>query len=212
MPDDKDDKRSATRPEGVNPMVGSSGVTASIVSVSQPLKLIEYEHALQLLFCDRLEQIADALPSMANKNLVHGVSQLLREGMWPHMRMEEEMLFPLLRQRCPADELLEEVFGQLEKEHQQDADLEIEIAEELNNLLRTGAAHNAEMLGYMLRGYFYSQRRHIEWENRVVLPLARERLNQDDLARLSDWMDRNDHRRFTDLLHLIVSSWQDSNH
>ena len=44
---------------------------------------------------------------------------------------------------------------------------------------------NPDMLGYMLRGFFETQRRHVAWENAVVMPLAYARLTQDDLRELS---------------------------
>ena len=40
----------------------------------------------------------------------------------------------------------------------------------------------------MLRGFFEHQRRHIEWENRVLLPLARQTLTRADLATFQDWI------------------------
>jgi hypothetical protein len=51
------------------------------------------------------------------------------------------------------------------------------------------------MLGYMLRGYFDSQRRHIAWEDRVVLPVARQVLTSDDLASLQSWVMASEHPR-----------------
>ena len=62
---------------------------------------------------------------------------------------------------------------QLEAEHAADESFAHELADELQLLADTGLVRNAEMLGYMLRGFFEHQRRHIEWENRVLLPLAR---------------------------------------
>jgi hemerythrin-like domain-containing protein len=43
----------------------------------------------------------------------------------------------------------------------------------------------------MLRSFFESYRRHIHWENAVVLPLARSRLNAEDLVRLEQAMYEN---------------------
>jgi hypothetical protein len=40
------------------------------------------------------------------------------------------------------------------------------------------------MVGYMLRSFFESYRRHIAWENTIVLPLARARLTGEDLDKL----------------------------
>ena len=38
------------------------------------------------------------------------------------------------------------------------------------------------MLGYMLRGYFESRRRHIAWEETVLLPLADTHLTAQQRA------------------------------
>ena len=45
------------------------------------------------------------------------------------------------------------------------------------------------MLGYMLRGFFERYRRHIHWENTLVMPLARLRLTPGDLEDLSALME-----------------------
>ena len=47
------------------------------------------------------------------------------------------------------------------------------------------------MVGYMLRGFFEAYRRHIEWENRVVLPLASNKLDADALKKLAKVMIKN---------------------
>ena len=47
------------------------------------------------------------------------------------------------------------------------------------------------MVGYMLRSFFESYRRHIHWENAVVLPLARARLTREDIEELGAAMSRH---------------------
>ena len=47
------------------------------------------------------------------------------------------------------------------------------------------------MVGYMLRSFFESYRRHIHWENVVVLPLARARLTREDIEELGAAMSRH---------------------
>jgi cytochrome c553 len=47
------------------------------------------------------------------------------------------------------------------------------------------------MLGYMLRGFFERYRRHVHWENTLVMPLVRRRLTEDDLANLAAIMASN---------------------
>jgi hypothetical protein len=47
------------------------------------------------------------------------------------------------------------------------------------------------MLGYMLRGFFERYRRHVHWENTLIMPLARLRLSDIDLASLNAQMETN---------------------
>jgi hemerythrin-like domain-containing protein len=152
-----------------------------------PLAVIEEDHALQLELCDLLECLADGLPDF-NRAIAHSAAAILREGLRPHQRLEEDMLFPLLRRRAPEAWSLHAIMQQLEAEHATDDGLAHELADELQLLAETGLLRNAEMLGYMLRGFFEQQRRHIEWENRVLLPLARRTLTKADLVELQDWI------------------------
>ena len=43
---------------------------------------------------------------------------------------------------------------------------------------------NPEMVGYMLRSFFESYRRHMALEERLLFPLARARLTPEDLREL----------------------------
>jgi hemerythrin-like domain-containing protein len=159
-----------------------------------PLALIEEDHALQLELCNLLEYLADCLPEHVNSAVARSAAAILRQGLGPHLELEEEVLFPLLRHRAQTikGSSLEAIMQQLEAEHAADEAFAQELAEELQLLGDTGEARNPEMLGYMLRGFFQQQRRHIEWENRVLLPLARSTLTPDDLARFQDWIMSSD--------------------
>jgi hemerythrin-like domain-containing protein len=152
-----------------------------------PLALIAEDHALQLELCDLLESLADSLPDF-NRAIARSAAAILRQGFKPHLQLEEEMLFPLLQHRAPEGSPLVPIMQQLEAEHAADDSFGHELADELQLLADTGLVRNAEMLGYMLRGFFEHQRRHIEWENRVLLPLARETLTRADLATFQDWI------------------------
>ena len=152
-----------------------------------PFALIEEDHALQLELCDLLECLADGLPDF-NRAIARSAAAILRQGFKPHLQLEEDMLFPLLRRRAPEGSPLRAIMQQLEAEHAADEGFAHELADELQLLADTGFARNAEMLGYMLRGFFEHQRRHIEWENCVLLPLARQTLTAADLAELQDWI------------------------
>ena len=145
------------------------------------LQRLAREHDLQLELCVALEHIADGLPGRIDFKLLRAVIGVLENGMAGHFAFEEEVLFPLLRRNASFDPSLIAALNQLENEHVRDSDLCHELAEELKALSVHGEARNANMLAYMLRGFFEGQRRHIEWENSIVLPAARRHLTTQDL-------------------------------
>jgi hypothetical protein len=150
---------------------------------SDPLALIEEDLAIQLAVCQLLELIADRLPHV-ERAMARPAAAILRCTIAPHRELEEEMLFPLLLGRAPQASPLGAIIARLEAEHATDASFAAELADELQLVIDTGRVRNAEMLGYMLRGFFERQRRHIAWETSVLLPLARQTLDASDLAEL----------------------------
>ncbi len=162
---------------------GSGAITAkaSAAPIKNPIDIIAREHAFQLELAKSLEFIADGLPDQVDRRLVKEVVAILSNGLDAHFELEEKVLFPLLRRRAGVDSGLIAALDQLVAEHGRDQDISVELVEELRVLAECGRPRNAEMLGYMLRGYFEGQRRHIEWENAVVLPAARRLLSIEDL-------------------------------
>ncbi len=161
---------------------------------TDPVDRIVAEHTWQLELCDALEYIADGLPDSIDRRLVREVIAILGHGLEAHFRAEEQLLFPLLRQRGGGEPSLVAALDQLEMEHVRDEDVSSELLEELTFVAEHGRARNADMLGYMLRGFFEGQRRHIGWENAVVVPAARRLLLEDDLKSLSELQGRTSSR------------------
>ena len=184
-----------SRPNDQTPTPAASPPVGPVCRTPDPIGLIAEEHALQLELCDLLESLADGLPhSFDNALAVIAVSIL--EGSVPrHMRLEEEALFPMLRDRVAADHPLQAALACLEEEHERDGATLVELTDILKSAAQDGCVANADMLGYILRGFFDGQRRHIAWEDRVVLPVARQVLTADDLASLQTWIMASDHPR-----------------
>lgn len=157
---------------------------------ANPVDRIVAEHSWQLELCDALEFIADGLPDSIDRRLVRELISVLGHGLEAHFRAEEQLLFPLLRRRGSSDPSLIAALDQLELEHVRDEDISSELLEELTFVADQGRARNADMLGYMLRGFFEGQRRHIAWENAVVVPAARRLLQLEDLQSLSEMQGR----------------------
>jgi hemerythrin-like domain-containing protein len=156
-----------------------------------PLDMIASAHAVQVEMCDAMERIADGLPDDVDRRLCAQVASCLQYDLPLHHHDEEEGLFPLLRARAKPEDGVDQILERLTSEHSSDNDFASEIAEALETLGQGGRPANPEMLGYMLRGFFERYRRHVHWENQLVMPLARLRLTSDDLDQLAARMNEN---------------------
>lgn len=150
-----------------------------------PIGFFEVEHEWKLALCDALELIADGLPHSTNGSLCRMAVSVLTTALPRHAELEEQLLFPMLRRSDSIGSECERVLVELEQEHASDEPFAHEIAEALEELSQGGRPRNSEMLGYMLRGFFVPLRRHVEWENVTILPLARRVLSVDDKSRLA---------------------------
>lgn len=156
-----------------------------------PLDVIANAHAVQEQLCDALERIADGLPDEVDRRLCAQAASTLIYELPLHHHDEEEGLFPLLRKRAEPPDQIESILDRLASEHMTDTDFASEIAESLELMARGDRVPNPDMVGYMLRGFFERYRRHVHWENTLVMPVARKRLTAEDLDMLARLMERN---------------------
>ena len=171
----------------------ASGVPSC--STPDPIALVREEHCLQMELCDLLEAIADGLPSVFDRDLAAIAVSMLQGSVAAHTKFEDEALFPVLEQRLGPTDPVMEALACLKEEHDRDEDIVRELTVALRTALATGSVQAPETLGYVLRGYFESQRRHIAWENRIVLPAAEASLTSDDLNALQVWIMQSQHPR-----------------
>lgn len=156
-----------------------------------PIDRLEQAHAFHAGLCDMLEAIADSLPDEVDPLQCRQALTSLQIELPLHHKDEEVGLFPLLERRARPKDNLSEHLAQLSLEHATDESFADELSQELDSLSRGERPHNPNMLGYMLRGFFESYRRHLHWENTVLLPLARKRLTEADLDVLAKTMQRH---------------------
>lgn len=156
-----------------------------------PLDILANEHLRQQWLCDVLETIADGLPGKLECALAAKVAEALRNDVPIHHANEDGGLFPLLARRAQPQDNLEAMVEQLSREHMADDTYSGDLVELLDGIARGQVPSNPEMAGYMIRGFFESYRRHIAFENTVILPLARARLIPEDLEELLALMRRN---------------------
>lgn len=151
---------------------------------TDPLAVILMDHRGQLDLCDLLEEIADSLPSKVNAASCHLAIRGLHDRVRNHHCFEEEKFFPLLRTRAAGEERILESLDRLSAEHRIDEGYVEEVLELLTAVIGGSFSGPPDLAGYMLRGLFESLRRHIAFENEVLLPQARRLLTAADQALL----------------------------
>jgi iron-sulfur cluster repair protein YtfE (RIC family) len=134
-----------------------------------------HAHRETLAAIEAMAQPGAAPDSVEAGHLANEISETLRL----HLRDEGEDLFPLLRLRAGADRSLEDILARLSAEHVRIAALSEAVTATLRRLARRGAAPSAAERVAM-RDYVAAKRRHMSFENAIVLPVARLWLTRED--------------------------------
>ncbi|NJR13504.1 MAG: hemerythrin domain-containing protein [Phyllobacteriaceae bacterium] len=134
--------------------------------------------------CDLLEEIADSLPLHVDRLKCFYAATMLRTSVAIHQMDEDRGLFPLMRKHGALEDGVLASLDRLETEHMDDESLSSDIIDALENLARGKALQSVDGMSFMLRAFFDSHRRHILFENQIILPMARKILNADHLAEI----------------------------
>ncbi|MCX7304898.1 MAG: hemerythrin domain-containing protein [Hyphomicrobiales bacterium] len=133
-----------------------------------PCEGIEERHAAKLGMCDVLESVADMLPAVDRGVCLRAAAHLLPVVREAHA-FEERSLFPAFEQSRSSGKSLRRLRG----EHVEDEALAEELTETLLRIGHGGNVDNPEALGFMLRTFFETMRRHVAFEREHVVPLVR---------------------------------------
>lgn len=159
----------------------------------RPPALVRLEEAHETLkrLADLMEEIADDMPHPNRTACMHAAALL--SGELPLHHADEDLgLFPVLRKRCLPEDRIDVVLDRLETDHVDDEAALAEIVPTLTGLAWEGELEiDPSSVGYALRGFFEAQRRHIAWEQALVMPLARVRLTADDWQQVAAAMQAN---------------------
>lgn len=155
-----------------------------------PLDFIVAEHGRQAAVCDVMERLVHNPRHGVEQATIEAVRSYLVRDFPLHIADEEEDLFPLLQRRCPPEDTIGEIIDLLRREHETDIGLQPAVIEDLA-LLIGGRALNDPARAFMnLATFAETQRRHLAWENAVVVPRARSYLTADDQRELGRRMAR----------------------
>lgn len=133
--------------------------------------MVTHCHDALLLLCDELEALADTLASGADRQRCLYLARTVYPLVASSQQSEEALLLGPLS--CLASDLpdVPATLERLRFEHHSD----LCFAEELNDvLLAFGRGENlmaSDAVGYMLRAFFQSVRRHVAFEKEILVPL-----------------------------------------
>lgn len=132
--------------------------------------IVELAHAQMLRLCSLLEELADSLPANVDRGKCMMIACELEPLVRGIHRFEEETLLPAYERALQKRGRARDSLDRLLAEHVEDECFAGELSEALLLLGRNGSVDNPEALGFMLRGFFEGQRRHVAFEREHVLP------------------------------------------
>lgn len=150
--------------------------------VADPIDFIAEEHWRQRQLLAALERIGRQAPpdlSMAHDLIAH-----LEREFDAHMRDEDDDLLPLLRRRAAPEDEVERFIARLNGDHSAGRARATLLRALLMRLLQGGAPLTGEERA-LIAEHVGEERRHLIFENAVILPLARARLTRDDRRSLA---------------------------
>jgi hemerythrin-like domain-containing protein len=156
---------------------------------SQPIEWFLAHHRRHRQVSQLIDDLADA-PDF-EEGAMRFVLAFIADEAPQHLADEEEQLFPALRRRCEASDTVDPVLRQLLREHRLDAAEASTVTKALLACLASGEPPSrSPETRALLRRYASHERQHLALENAVVLPFARLRLNNQDLAAIADGIVR----------------------
>ncbi len=156
----------------------------------EPIDYLSADHFRQKVACKFLDDIAFDLAGAEAPRLAAIVLAYMERELPKHIADEEEDLFPLLKQRCLATDNAGRMLSVLSEEHRQDHALCEEVLDGLRALADGEELSGGTAFMRAAAALAETQRRHLAWEDDVLLPLARERLTAADLRQMGLAMAR----------------------
>jgi len=154
----------------------------SAVAFDDPVEFIHREHNRQIVILGAIERLADAPTAPDTRETAAYALDYLERELPLHVEDEERHLFPRLAARVSADDGFEGILAALRDEYEADDAYCRALMVDLHRLAEGRPLDDLVAFNHQARAFVGFQRRHLAWENSVLLPLARRRLNAHDTA------------------------------
>ncbi len=149
-------------------------------SLPDPVEFILQDHDRQLEVCSSLEALVSASKAEPVADWAATILDFLTNDLPLHIEDEELDLFPKLGSRHSPESNLRDILDQLILEHESDNGLADLIVKDLRAIADGGSPADPARFQWNVGAFCAMQRRHLNWENRMVLPLADSLLTKED--------------------------------
>jgi len=145
----------------------------------EPIEYIFADHCRQMDMCCALEELANSSPP--DSQTAQAILVCLENDLHMHIVDEEMDLFPYLSARALPEDRFPELLRLLSTEHERDHALVDETCDGLHRIVRGKPLKNPEQFRRTAGTFAEIHLSHLNWENAVVLPLARRCLTVEEL-------------------------------
>jgi len=162
-------------------------LSASETALSPLDRLVAMRLVLQA-FCAIVRSLSTVSPELF-RAMAGGLAHFLAQDFVRIVTEEQDGLLVYLRRRLMLGDELDALIGHLHDEHRQDCE-QARILSGRCGEFASGIETDWPDLLEALSAFAEQQRRHLIWEDATILPVARERLQADDLQSWSAEMTR----------------------
>ena len=156
----------------------------AVAPLPDPVRFVFNEHDRQLEACSALEGLVNVMQLEPVEQRAATLLGFMTEDLPLHIEDEEQDLFPLLLSRRADRRDIEPMLAQLTAEHEDDKELARLIVVDLQAIAGGHALDQPARFHRNVRIFCELQRRHLVWENRLVLPMADRCLSLTDKTEL----------------------------
>ena len=155
----------------------------------EPIDYLFADHCRQAVLCDAIHHfVAHFFDDPLNPDRAATILSCLEIDVNLHIADEELDLFPRLRLRVKAADRFPELLRLLDKEHDRNRTLVEQVCADLKRLAQGQSLEDPDRFCRSASALAASHLSHLEWENAVLLPLARLRLTHEDLNAMGKTM------------------------
>lgn len=156
-----------------------------------PIEYLVADHYRQRAVLNLVDTLARGRTTPAiRRRIAIEVTTFMRVDLARHVADEEQDVFPLLRRRVAEGDDAIGILEQLRLEHEADERAGRGLVEGLALAVERPNAELPVGLKVVAHGFVEGQRRHLAWENAIIIPILRRCLTAADVVELARRMAR----------------------